>query len=453
MMHDHTDDIGRLAEQILDYARRRTELEPIPTGGTATPEALAELVGETITNAGLGGHETLRIFTELLAPNCLSVDNPRFLAFVPAAPTEASILFDLVVGSESIYAGSWLEAAGATYAENQALRWLSDLAGLGPEAGGVFVQGGTIGNLSAMVGARGAATARLERLGRTRPDRWAFLISDTAHSSVPSAAMVMDADVIHVPTGPDRRLTGEAVAQALTEHGDRIAGVVATAGSTNLGVIDDLRSLGEVCRANEVFFHVDAAYGGAALAAPDAHPLFDGIELADSIIIDPHKWLFAPFDSCALLWRDPAQAQAVHAQHADYLSFLDRYGEWNPSDYAIQLSRRARGLPFWFSVAAYGTVAYGESVQATLDIAEVAAQRINAADHLNLVWGPSLSIVVFERIGWTAAEYEACTDAMIANGTGFVTPTRHNGKPVFRFCFVNPRTTGDDIDALISAMA
>ncbi len=453
MMHDYNEETGRLAQQVLDYARQRTELEPIPTGGTATPERLAELVGETITAGGLGGQEALRVFTEVLAPNCLSVDNPRFLAFVPAAPTEASILFDLVVGSESIYAGSWLEAAGATYAENQALRWLSDLAGLGAEAGGVFVQGGTIGNLSAMVGARGAAAARLERLRRNRPDRWVFLIADTAHSSVPSAAMVMDAEVIHVPTDSSRRLTGPAVAEALAHHGDRVAGVVATAGSTNLGVVDDLRSVGEVCRANEVFFHVDAAYGGAALAAPKARPLFDGIELADSIIIDPHKWLFAPFDSCALLWRDPAQAQAVHAQHADYLSFLDRYGQWNPSDYAIQLSRRARGLPFWFSVAAYGTEAYGESVQATLDITQVAADRIDTAEHLNLLWGPSLSIVVFERKGWEAADYEACTDAMIAEGTGFVTPTRHDGKPVFRFCFVNPRTTAEDVDALIAAMA
>ncbi len=453
MMHDYSEEIGRLAEEILDYARRRTELEPIPTGGTATPEALAELVGETITTGGLGGSEALRVFIELLAPNCLSVDNPRFLAFVPAAPTEASILFDLVVGSESIYAGSWLEAAGSTYAENQALRWLSDLAGLGPDAGGVFVQGGTVGNLSAMVGARGAAGARLERLGRPRPNHWVFLISDTAHSSVPSAAMIMDAEVVEVATGSDRRLTGSGVAEALATYGDRVAGVVATAGSTNLGVIDDLQSVGEVCRANEVFFHVDAAYGGAALAAPKARPLFDGIELADSIIIDPHKWLFAPFDSCALLWRDPAQAQVVHAQHADYLSFLDRYGEWNPSDYAIQLSRRARGLPFWFSVAAYGTDAYAESLQATLDIAQVAADRVHAADHLNLLWGPSLSVVVFERIGWGASDYEACTDAMIASGTGFVTPTRHDGRPVYRFCFVNPRTTAEDVDALIAAMA
>ena len=253
-------------------------------------------------------------------------------------------------------------------------------------------------------------------------------------------------------TGSDRRLSGPAVAAALAEHGDRVAGVVATAGSTNLGIIDDLASVGEVCREHNVFFHVDAAYGGAALAAPSARPSFDGIEHADSIIIDPHKWLFAPFDCCALLWRDPAQARAAHAQHAGYLEFLDAYGDWNPSDFAIHLTRRARGLPFWFSLATYGTDAYADAVQVTLDLAIAAGGRVEAADHLRLVWEPQLSIVVFERIGWDAAQYQAWTESMMEAGTAFVVPSRHDGQPVFRFCFVNPKTTVADIDLIIEAL-
>jgi glutamate/tyrosine decarboxylase-like PLP-dependent enzyme len=262
----------------------------------------------------------------------------------------------------------------------------------------------------------------------------------------------MDAEVIAVGTGPDRRLTGDAVAAALDHHGDRVAGVVATAGTTNLGIVDDLASIGAVCREREVFLHVDGAYGGAALAVRSMRPAFAGIELADSVIIDPHKWLFAPYDCCALLWRDPDQARAVHAQHAGYLAFLDSYGNWNPSDFAIHLTRRARGLPFWFSLATHGTDAYADAVEVTLQLAAEAGRRIEASDHLRLVWEQQLSVVVFERVGWDAGQYQRWTEQAMDDGTAFVVPSRHDGKPVLRFCFVNPRTTVDDIDVIIDAL-
>ncbi len=452
-MHYYRPEIDALADKIMEYARWRSELEPIPMGGTATAEDLRNKLGPTITPDGIGGLAALKAFTDVLAPACLSVDHNRYLSFVPAAPTEAAILFDLVVGAESIYGGSWMEGAGAAFAENEALRWLADLAGLDADAGGVFVPGGTVGNLSALVGGRRYAADRLDELGRPRPSRWVLLISDTAHSSVPAAARVMDAEVVALPTGDDRRLRGDTVAEALDHHGDAVAAVVATAGTTNLGVIDDLESIGEVCRSRQVFFHVDAAYGGAALAAPSARPLFDGIEHADSIIIDPHKWLFAPFDCCALLWRSPDVARRAHAQHADYLAFLDSHGDWNPSDFAIHLTRRPRGLPFWFSLATYGTDAYARAVETTLEVAAQAARRIEEAPHVRLAFEPGLTVVVFERIGWAAADYEACSERMLADKVAFVVPSRHDGKPVFRFCFVNPRTTVDDIDAILGAMA
>lgn len=452
MMHDYTDDTEALADEIVSFARWRTRLDPIPLGTARTADELAELTGPTVTSEGIGGHRALELFRDVLAPSCLSVDYTKYLSFVPAAPTEAAVLFDLVVGAFSIYGGSWIEGSGAAHAENEALRWLSDLAGMGPEAGGVFVPGGTVGNLSALVGARTAMAAKFEAEGKPRPQRWAFLVSATAHSSVPSAAEVMDAEIIKVDTDADRRLTGPAVAAALDKHGDRVAGVVATAGTTNLGIIDDLASVGQVCRDRGVFFHVDAAYGGAALAAPSARPDFDGIEHADSFIIDPHKWLFAPFDCCALIWRDPDQGRAAHAQEAGYLAFLDAYGDWNPSDFAIHLTRRSRGLPFWFSLATYGTDAYAEAIEATLTLAAEAARRVEAADHLRLVFKPGLSVVVFERVGWDAAQYQAWTEKMMANGSAFVVPSRHDGKPVFRFCFVNPKTTVAQIDEIIDAL-
>ena len=150
-MHRHDESIEALADAVVRYALERVRLDPPPLDGPRTPAALNALVGDTVTPSGLGGLEALRLYEDVLGPACISVDHPRFLSFVPAAPTEAAILFDLVVGASSVYAGSWLEGGGAIFAENQALRWIADLAGLPATAGGVFVSGGTAGNLSALI--------------------------------------------------------------------------------------------------------------------------------------------------------------------------------------------------------------------------------------------------------------------------------------------------------------
>jgi glutamate/tyrosine decarboxylase-like PLP-dependent enzyme len=449
-MHEHTDEMSALADRIIATARERVELDPIPLEHPMTEAQLDEACGLTITPEGIGGDRALDLYNEVLSPASLSVDFTRYLSFVPAAPTEAAVLFDLIVGASSTYGGSWLEGAGSVWAENQALDWLRQIAGMPEGAGGVFVPGGTIGNLSAMVAARHDANLRA---GEDRPARWAFLASKESHSSVKAACQVMDADVILVDTGDDRRMHGPEVAAALAEHGDRVCAVVATSGTTNLGLIDDLPSIADVCEEHGVWLHVDGAYGGAGLASERTRPLFDGLGRADSFIVDPHKWLFAPFDCCALLYKDPAKAQAIHAQHAGYLAFLDAYGDWNPSDFAIHLTRRVRGLPFWFSLATYGTDAYAEAIDATLDLTAAAAERIEAADHLELAHEPSLSVVAFRRTGWDGAQYQAWTEQAMAKGLAFVTPSRLDKQPIFRFCFVNPRTTTDEIDQILADMA
>jgi len=392
-MHVHDEEIEAIADQIINFARARVTLDPIPLGAPRTAEELHAECGQMITAEGIGGDEAMRLFTEVLDPASLSVDYRRYLSFVPAAPTETSVLFDLAVGASSIYGGSWIEGAGAVFAENQALAWLVELTGMPTDSGGVFVPGGTMGNLAAMVAARDDAAVR--RGGR--PDRWAFIASKQTHSSVQSMASIMDADVIKIDVDDDYRLTGSEVAAALDVHGDRVAAVITTAGTTNLGIIDDLRGIGEVCQERNVWMHVDGAYGGAALASPRHRPLFDGIEMADSFIVDPHKWLFAPFDCCALIYRDVDAARRSHAQSAGYLSFLDAWGDWNPSDFGVHLTRRTRGLPFWFSLAVHGTDAYADAIDVTMDLAAYAAAQVQAADHLSLLTDPVLSVVVFAR--------------------------------------------------------
>jgi glutamate/tyrosine decarboxylase-like PLP-dependent enzyme len=442
----------RLAELCLERLAMQAPLDrPLP------PADLQQLAGETVTEAGIGPAEAVRLWDQVLAPACLSVDHPRYLSFIPGAPTKAAAAFDMLVGASSVYAGTWLEGAGAVYAENQALRWIADLVGLPPEAGGVFVQGGTIGNLSALVAAREAAKHKRALAGRPLPARWAVLTTSETHSSVKHGLeVVMDVEVLQVPGDPRGRMTGEAVRSVLAglpeQVADGIFAVVATAGSTNLGVVDDLAGVAEVAGEHDWWLHIDGAYGGAGLAAPSVRHLFAGIERCDSFIVDPHKWLFAPFDCCALVYRDPVLARAAHTQKAGYLDPVTVEGEWNPSDFSIQLTRRARGLPFWFSLAVHGTQAYTDAVEQTLATARAGRKLIDDAEHLRLLVEPDLSVLIFERIGWQQADYDAWSNRAMLQGFAFVTPTKHNGRVCTRFAIVNPVTTPEDLSLIIDSM-
>ncbi len=440
-----------LAEAVLAYSRERMSLSPVPLDGPRSAEELFAAVGTTITAEGLGGEKALRLFSDELAQACISTDSPRYLSFIPCAPTKTSALFDLVVSASCLYAGTWMEGSGAVYAENEALAWLVSLAGLPAGAGGAFVPGGTIGNLSALVAAR--HRARLDRADEL-PRRWAIAGTDHAHSSILSACEVMDVDFIGVPVADDGRLTGAALAAALDAAGhDGVFAVVATAGTTNLGIIDDLDSVGQVCADRGLWFHVDGAYGLAGLAAPSVRHRFAGVERADSFVVDPHKWLFAPFDCCALIYRDPVAARAAHTQRAGYLDVVTEGGDVNPSDYAIGLTRRARGLPFWFSLAVHGTEAYTAAVERTLTVARYATEEIRSRPYLDLLHEPDLSVVAFRRQGWAPADYKAWSARLLSDDVAFVVATTHRGETVTRFAVVNPETTEADIAMILDTMS
>jgi glutamate/tyrosine decarboxylase-like PLP-dependent enzyme len=457
-VHGWDDDVEQLATEVVDYALGRLRLDPVPLDGPRSAAELERDAGATVTPDGIGGHEALRIVAEVLAPACISTDHPRNLSFVPCAPTEVAMLFDLVVGASSIYAGSWLEGAGAVHAENAALRWIADLAGLPDQAGGVFVQGGTTANLSAMVTARDVARRALQEMGRPEAGRWAIVVSPETHSSLAAAAAVMDVDLLTADVAPDRRLTGDAV-RAVVEAGRGSPtavepfAVVATAGTTNLGIVDDLSTIAEAAGELGLWFHVDGAYGGAALAAPSRRGLFSGVEHADSLVVDPHKWLFAPFDCAALLYRSPELARRALSQHAGYLDVLHAGQEWNPSDYAVQLTRRARGLPFWFSLATFGTERYSQAVEATLAVAGYAARGVAARPELELVTEPTLLVVCFRRLGWSAQQYATWSTRLRRDQVGFVMPSSVDGETVARLAIVNPATSETDIDLILDSLA
>jgi glutamate/tyrosine decarboxylase-like PLP-dependent enzyme len=451
-MHEFDAGTERLAHAIEAYARDRIA-NPQPLDRTMSGAELTKLAGQTVTPDGIGAEEALRIWGDVLAPATISTDHPANLAFVPAAPTKASVLFDLVVGASSTIGAAWIDGAGGIWAENQALAWIADLAGFPSTAGGTFVSGGSAGNLAGLVAARHRASKE-----RDRPSAgWAVMCCDGAHSSIEAAARIMDVDVVRV-AGDDRgRLTGSALREGLDAMGDddaRVVAVAATAGTTNAGVIDDLVGIADVCDDRGIWFHVDGAYGGAGLCAPSVRPRFDGIERADSFIVDPHKWLFAPYDCCALVYRDVASIAGTFKQEASYLDSASKLEEEEigPWDLAYHLSRRMRGLPFWFSLATYGTDAYRDAVEAVLTLTRQAAEEVRRHPQLELIMEPDLSVILFRRLGWTDADYESWWRRLLDAQVAFVQPTTWYGEKVARLCFVNPGTTVDHVRAVLGTM-
>jgi len=451
-MHDYD---AELADLIFAYMRERLALDPVPLDHPGRRDKLDSVLTGLLGARGHDPRKVLSVYDEHLSQAVISCDSPRFLSFIPAAPTKAALLFDMVVSCASLQGISWLEASGAIAAENQVLRLLADMAGMGPEAGGCFVTGGSAGNLSALVVARDAARRRLG-LGAYDPVRIA--VSDQAHSSIGNTLRIIGVEALPVPTA-DHRLTGADLRAALEaadaeEGGAPAIGVVATAGTTNAGIIDDLAGVAAVAAERELWFHVDGAYGGAGLFAPSVRARYDGIEHADSFVVDPHKWLFAPFDCAALVYKNPQLAKSVHTQDASYLDVIhtDTPEEWNPTDYAYHLTRRARGLPLWFSLAVHGTDAYRDAVEAALSLARQAAELIERHPRLELIREPELSTVLFRRAGWGPEDYQAWSDRLLAGQIAFVTPTGWEGETVARFAFLHPHTTLGIVEEILETM-
>ena len=452
-MHSVDPTTEQMIRSVLAYAENRLRLDPVPLDeGSRDPGELDAAIKGLLGDEPHNPDQVLGAYTSVMAPAVISADSPRYLGFIPAAPTKAALLFDMLISCASIQGISWLEAAGAIHAENLVLRLIADRAGLPAAAGGCFVSGGSAGNLSALVVAREVAKRKAGDAGRGR--RFRIAVSTDAHSSIVNTMRILEMDPLTVATD-DHRLTGAALRAAIEADGDpsSLAAVVATAGTTNAGIIDDLAGAAAVAREHGLWFHVDGAYGGAGLFAPSVRAAYDGIEHADSFVVDPHKWLFAPFDCAALLYRDPALARSVHKQDASYLDVIhDRPGEWNPTDYAYHLTRRARGLPLWFSLSVYGVGAYTDAIETGIRLAKETAAEITTRDHLELIREPDLGIVLFRRRGWSPAQYTQWADQLLHDQVAFIPPSAWEGETVARFAFLHPHTSMDLVRQILDRM-
>ncbi|CAN5838201.1 MAG: pyridoxal phosphate-dependent decarboxylase family protein [Ilumatobacteraceae bacterium] len=436
-LHGWSAEHERLAHELADRIKEHFQPDP-PLGRTPTTQDVAALAA--INSLGIGIDAALALVDEVLLPNNVALDHERFLAYIPAAPATAAALFDALVGAWSFCGESWQEAGGAVAAEEAAFDWLIGLAGLPEGSGGCFVSGGSAGNLSGLAVGRDVWRRHHGEDARVR-----IACAGSAHSSVTKAAQLLDLEI--VPVAGDER--GRLTAAGLCDLPDDVGIVAASAGATNAGAIDDLAGIADACTQRDAWLHVDAAYGGSALSVPELRPRFAGIERADSLVIDPHKWLFAPLDCAALLYRNPAAASRTHRQLAGY---LDAFGDEhvNPSDLAFHLTRRARGLPLWFSLVVHGTDALTMGVRAGLDLARATADLIrDLGPPLHLVMEPELSVVLFERDGWQRTDWDRWAADALADGLAFVAPTTWDGRPAGRLAFLHPGTDLGVVDQLL----
>ena len=438
-LHGSSAAVGDLETRVTDWMRVR--MAHSSAGVIGDKGWLDANLAGSITDPGLGLDGAWRMFSEVAAPNNIGLDSERFLAFIPLSPSVAAVWMDAVCGTANFSAESWLEGAGAVAAENQVIDLLVRTAGMPSDAGGCFMSGGSIGNLSALAVARDNAGGRR-----------VVVVADTAHASIDNALRLLGMRSLVVPTGPACRLTGDAIRAAVGDRTD-IAAIVAAGGSTNAGVIDDLAACADIAEELDAWFHVDGAYGLAAMLLPEMRARYDGIERADSFIVDPHKWMFAPAGSCALVYREPWLARDTHTQHGPYIDVLRTDDDaYNPCDLGYQLTRRASGLPIWFALALHGLEAHRVAIRRGITLATAMAAALDACPVTELIMQPELGVVLFRRAGWERAEWAEWAGRMLREQVAFVAPSTYRGEAVGRLVFMHPRTPPSIVDELMAGL-
>jgi aromatic-L-amino-acid/L-tryptophan decarboxylase len=428
--------VARLASPGADPVLRRA--------GAA--EMRSRLGGPPPEQPGDYGAVLARVMTDVL-PYAARTDHPGYLAFIPSFTTWPAALAELTAAAANLYCGAWLESAGAAQVELEVLDWFRSWLGLPAGTAGVLVTGGSAANLTALLVARDAA-------GGPSPDSVLY-VSDQAHSSLARTARAMGLrpqQVRVLPTDGRWRLLPATVAAAV--RADRDAGrvpfaVCASAGSTNTGAVDPLADLADACAAERLWLHVDAAYGGFAALTAKGRAVLAGLDRADSVTLDPHKWLYQPMECGCVLIRDGARLERAFAIHPDYLEgdATQGEGEVNFADRGLQLSRGFRALKVWMAVQTFGLAAFRAAIQRNLDLARYAETLIRDHPALTLMAPATLGIVCFRRDwpGCDEAETERRGTALARQlehtGTALVSTTRLAGRHAIRLCILNPTTS------------
>lgn len=445
----------RVVDLIVDHF---DSLDEAPVGRSPDRAELEERLREDLPERGTDPHAVLDQVERDILPNTLRIDHPRFFGFVPGPSNYIGVLADALATGFNVFAGTWISGAAAAQVELVVIDWLRKRCGLPDAAGGLFTSGGSMANVTALAAARHAV------LDGDTTGAVAYC-SDQTHSSVDRALRLLGFgpdQLRRLPTDDRYRLDVDALAQAVAA--DRAAGrrpfcVIANAGTTNTGAVDPLPALAEWADAEDLWLHVDGAYGAAAVLCKRGRTHLAGLGRADSLSMDPHKWLFQPFEIGGVLVRNRRHLRRAFQIRAEYLE--DAVGEpdeVNMSDYGIQLTRSFRALKLWMTLKVFGRRHVAAAVRRGFERAEQAEQLLRERPGWEVVTPAQMGIVTMRCAppGWAPADVDALNRALgpaiREEGTAIITKTTLAGRPVLRLCPINPRTTPADITRTVDRL-
>lgn len=466
--------IREMGAAALDWvAGYHAELRDLPVAPRTSAAELRAVLAEPLPAEGREFTQLLDTFREVIAPGSRHNGHPRFFGYVSAPGTAVASVADLLASALNANLPAWRSAPAPTELEHVAIDWIRQALGLVPGAGGLFMSGGSMANFTALAAARhrhcGPAVAADG--AAVHPKALKVYVSAEAHHSSHKAAALLGigrANVREVPVDDRFRLDVGELRRMIAE--DRAAGadpfcVVASAGTVVTGAVDPLAEIAAVAREHGLWMHVDACYGGFARLAPSVSGLFDGIAEADSVALDPHKWLYLPADCGCLIYREPARARAAFALDADYTRVMtdepaEAYAFW---DYGPDLTRRFRALKVWMTLAHVGAGGIAEAIESNLDRARYAAELIEASDDFELMAPVELSIFCFrylppdartgDRTDDAERELDALNEKIMVTlqqaGSSYLSNATVHGRFALRGCVLNYRTTREDIEIML----
>jgi aromatic-L-amino-acid decarboxylase len=445
------DEMRRLAHRAADLVV--DHLLGIRDRRVVTPpdaDVLGPLLAEELPRTGVGLDATMdRFFGSILAHATL-VNHPRFFAFVPGPGSFAGAVGAFASAAANLFVGTWLGGASAAQMEVQVLDWLRQAMGLPDGFGtGILTSGGSMANLGALAAARARATTEGPGAG------FRVFVGQETHYSVAKAARVLgiqDAAIVRITADGEQRIDLDALAEALVaarESGHRRGVVCATAGTTSTGAIDPLEAIADLCAEHDLWLHVDGAYGAATAFLPEREDLRRALGRADSLTLDPHKWLYAPFEAGCLLTPHERWLRCAFTGDGSYMQDIPRDAV-NFFERGPELTRGGRAVPLWFLLRSVGIDAIADAIRGDEARARQAESLLAADPRVRIVTPTRLSVFTFTRADGDEARARAWLDTLLTRGSTMLSSSRVDGSYVLRFCVVNHATTDADIERAVA---
>lgn len=439
----------QVVDQLVDHV---ANLRDEKVAGITDRPTLETRLAEPLPRSGMDPQDLFNFVQRDVFGHISHVDHPRFFAFIPSPSNYIGVLADALASGYNVFAGTWVESSGPAVVELTTIDWLRQLCGFPETGGGLFVEGGSVANLTAL------AAARHTKLG-TDFRNGIIYYSDQTHSSLERGLRILGFtrdNIRKLPSDAGFCLDVASLQAAIAE--DRAAGrqpfcVVANAGATNTGAVDPLPAIADVCESEDLWLHVDGAYGASAVFSERGRSALNGLGRADSLSLDPHKWLFQPYECACVLLRNRRLLRDTFHTTAEYLYDVAREedDEINFFDYGIQLTRRFRAFKLWMSLKTFGADAFAAAIDHGFALAEYAESVVQSLPDWEVVAPAQMGVFAFRYAPPHLSEDERSTaniqltNRMNEDGFAMLSTTVLRGATIIRLCPINPRTTHDDI--------